>query len=219
MLGLHVIFAIDRAGLVGEDGETHHGIYDVGFLRHAPGLRVLCPASCKEQQDMLRWAIQEQCGPVAIRYPRGGDRSYHESAWSADNGCVCCHSTGTDVTIITYGTTLQNVMDAAEILENNGVHAAVLRLLQVNPLPDEEILRQTAAAKHVVVVEEVGSNCGICDAIARKIFMENPECRVDSINLGCEYVQHGSVDALYAHHGLSAQKIADSILEVHQGED
>ena len=219
MLGLHVIFAIDRAGLVGEDGETHHGIYDVGFLRHAPGLRVLCPASCEEQQDMLRWAIQEQCGPVAIRYPRGGDRSYHESAWSADNGCVCCHSTGTDVTIITYGTILQNVMDAAEILENNGVHAAVLRLLQVNPLPDEEILWQTAAAKHVVVVEEVGSNCGICDAIARKIFMENTECRVDSINLGCEYVQHGSVDALYAHHGLSAQKIADSILEVHQGEN
>ncbi len=219
MLGLHVVFAIDRAGLVGEDGETHHGIYDVGFLRHAPGLTLLCPASQAEQQDMLRWAIQQQNGPVAIRYPRGGDRSYKDSAWGDQNTGLFNHRSGSDVVIITYGTVLQNVMEAAEILERNGVEAAVLRLLQVNPLPVDEILRQTAAVSRVIVVEEVSGNCGICDTIARQILAVNPSCRIDGINLGCEYVQHGSIDALYAHYGLNAQKIADSILEVHQSEN
>jgi len=219
MLGLHVVFAIDRAGLVGEDGETHHGIYDVGFLRHAPGLTVLCPASCAEQQAMLRWAIQEQSGPVAIRYPRGGDRSYQDSAWNADNSGVFCHRSGSDVTLITYGTVLQNAMEVAEILESNGLNAAVLRLLRVNPLPVDEILRQTATASRVVIVEEVSANCGICDTLAFQITAKNPYCRVDCINLGNAYVQHGSVDKLYEHYGLSARKIADSILEVHQSEN
>ena len=78
MLHLHVVLAVDRAGLVGEDGETHHGIYDVGFLRHAPGMTVLCPASLEEQKAMLRWAVQDYNGPVAIRYPRGGMHQTHQ---------------------------------------------------------------------------------------------------------------------------------------------
>ena len=76
MLGLHVVFAVDRAGLVGEDGETHHGIFDVGFLRQAPGMVILAPASRAELADMLIWAVEEYNGPVAIRYPRGTDLAY-----------------------------------------------------------------------------------------------------------------------------------------------
>ena len=72
MLNLHVVFAVDRAGLVGEDGETHHGVFDVGYLRQIPNMTVLCPANCAELADMLTWAVQEGSGPIAIRYPRGG---------------------------------------------------------------------------------------------------------------------------------------------------
>jgi 1-deoxy-D-xylulose-5-phosphate synthase len=81
MLHLHVVLAVDRAGLVGEDGETHHGLYDIGFLRHAPGMMILCPASLKEQDMMLRWAVKDYDGPVAIRYPRGGNCGFDGCNW------------------------------------------------------------------------------------------------------------------------------------------
>lgn len=70
--GLHVVLAVDRAGLVGEDGETHHGLFDPAFLDTIPGMTVLCPASFAELRDMLEYAVYEVKGPVAIRYPRGG---------------------------------------------------------------------------------------------------------------------------------------------------
>ena len=78
MLDLHVVFAVDRAGLVGDDGPTHHGVFDVGFLRQVPGMTVLCPADQAELAWMLRKAVFELSGPVAVRYPKGGDGAYTE---------------------------------------------------------------------------------------------------------------------------------------------
>ena len=220
MLGLHVVFAVDRAGLVGEDGETHHGIYDVGFLRQAPGMSILCPASLQEQQDMLRWAVLEHNGPVAVRYPRGGEREYKDSAWkSADDGLVTCHRTGSDVTLITYGTLLDNVVHAAQLLEQNGIQATVLRLLTVQPLPVQQVLDQIAHDAPVIVVEEVSGNCGIGDSLACAMIKKNPRLRIEGIDLGNRYVQHGALEDLYTHYDLSAQKIAGFALEVCQNEN
>ena len=218
MLGLHVVFAVDRAGLVGEDGETHHGIYDVGFLRHAPGMTVLCPASMNELRDMLTWAVRSQNGPVAIRYPRGGDRDYQGSAWksnldAAKRGVLACHRTGGDVTIITYGTMLQNAMDAAELLQENGVEATVLRLLAVSPLPVNEIIEQLASGP-VVVVEEACTGCGIREALAWEISRTHPEICVHGMDLGKCYVSHGSIPELHKHHGLDALSISNYVQEV-----
>lgn len=224
MLGLHVVLAVDRAGLVGEDGETHHGVYDVGFLRHAPGLTVLCPGSTAELEDMLTWAVEEQEGPVAVRYPRGGDRGYTQSDWVNDSevsrrGALVCHRRGGDVTIITYGTLVQNVMDAAELLAQKGIHASVLRLMSVAPLPVEQILENVTDNAHVVVVEEVSGNCGISQSIALELNRRRKGVRVDGIDLGCRYLTHGSVDALYKNYGLDADSIAGYIQEVHQSEN
>ena len=221
MLGLHVVFAIDRAGLVGEDGETHHGIYDVGFLRQAPGMTVLCPASQLEQQDMLRWAVREHRGPVAVRYPRGGNRCYTGSAWRntgtvADMGLLACHRTGMDVTLITYGAILENVLAASELLSQQGVQATVLRLLSVQPLPIEDILQKMAPGAPVVIVEEVSGNCGIRDALACAIANNKPGCCIDGIDLGHRYVQHGALDKLYSHYGLDSDSIAQFVQEVRQ---
>lgn len=224
MLGLHVVLAVDRAGLVGEDGETHHGVYDVGFLRHAPGLTVLCPGSTAELEDMLTWAVEEQEGPVAVRYPRGGDRGYTQSDWVNDpevsrRGALACHRRGGDVTIITYGTLVQNVMDAAELLAQKGIHASVLRLMSVAPLPVERIVENVTDNAHVVVVEEVSGNCGISQSIALELNRRRKGVRVDGIDLGCRYLTHGSVDALYKNYGLDADSIAGYIQEVHQSEN
>lgn len=218
MLHLHVVFAIDRAGLVGEDGETHHGIYDVGFLRHAPGLTVLSPSSYLELQQMLRWAVEEQDGPVAIRYPRGSEFSYSDSAWnSADDGVVF-DSTGGAVVLITYGRLLRNAQEAVHILRDSGVCVDVMRLLRLAPLPLETIAGKLPSKSTVVVLEETGVNCGICQELSYSLRHLRPDCRVFGVNLGNDYVTHGAMPDLYNHYGLSGQKIADFVLEVHRGE-
>jgi 1-deoxy-D-xylulose-5-phosphate synthase len=222
MLHLHVILAVDRAGLVGEDGETHHGLFDIGFLRQAPGLKILCPGSCAELSQMLRWAACEYDGPVAIRYPRGGDRDYSESAWSAacgEKGGICVHRQGSDVVIITYGTMVQNAMDAAEILHQQGVEATVLRLLTLQPLPVNAILSASSENKHFVVLEEVCSGCGIKETLAWELQHQLKECRIDGVDLGNQYITHGSVSQLYKHYGLDGQSVAQFIMEVRSGEN
>ena len=220
MLGLHVVFAVDRAGLVGEDGETHHGLFDVGFLRQAPGLKVLCPASCEELSDMLIWAVEEYDGPVAIRYPRGGNGAYTESAWQndyANAGGLCCHRTGKDVTIITYGTLLQNAMDAAQRLHENNIEATVLRLMTVSPIAVDEILGSISENRHIVIMEESCSG-GISDALACQLYKRIPGCRVDSFHFENQFVTHGNVAQLYKHYHLDADSIADFIMGVRAGE-
>ena len=212
MLNLHVVFAVDRAGLVGEDGETHHGVFDVGFLRHAPGMTVLCPASCKELGDMLQWAVEVHNGPVAVRYPRGGDRNYHDSAFG--DGMVCCHQKGSDVTIVTYGTLIEQALNAAELLAQKGISATVLRLLSVCPLPMEEICSYLLPGKPVVVLEETNRTSGIGDSLSCEIRGRMGRVRVESINLGDAYVTHGNVQKLYEHYGLDPQSVANRVQEV-----
>ena len=219
MLNLPVILAIDRAGLVGEDGETHHGIYDVGFLRHAPGMKILCPASLQESEDMFRWAASNANGPVAIRYPRGGNGKYTDSSWSEQPAQVCVHRTGKDLTILSYGKIINNVMEAAEILAAQGIEATVLRLTQISPLRIEEIRSYIPVSKLVFTVEEVAGNCGIKEQLAYLLSHVDSGYCVDGIDLGNCYIQHGSVEKLYEHYGLSPQKLAQKIKEVHCSEN
>ena len=212
MLDLHVVFAIDRAGLVGEDGETHHGVFDLGFLRQVPGMTVLCPASCAELQDMLSWAVEEGTGPIAIRYPRGGDRELHDSDFGRS---VVCHRTGSDAVILTYGTLTQNALDAADILANRGVETTVLRLLRVNPLPMDEILKYIPKDCPVIVAEEAGNGSGIREAISWELGHSN---RVESINLGSGFATHGKMADLYRHFALDGEGIAERVLKVIRNE-
>ncbi len=216
----HVVFAVDRAGLVGEDGETHHGVFDVGYLRQIPGLTVLCPASCDELSRMLRWAVLEQDGPVAIRYPRGGDgscKAYENSGNSCNS--VCCHRAGSDVALICYGTVLETAMQTAELLSQHGVEASVIRLRSVQPLPVRELCAQLGDCTDVFVIEETMSGSGISQAVCAALNSDGRHCKVTGFDLGEKFVTHGSIPALYAHCGLDAKSVAKKILEVHQIEN
>ena len=203
MLKLHVVLAVDRAGLVGEDGETHHGVFDVGFLRHAPGMTILAPASCLELRHMFPWAIGECTGPVAIRYPRGTDGVYTGSNWDPSQPVVC-HRQGNDGAIVTYGTLVNQAMEAAEILSRQGIEVAVLRLTQLNPLP--EILDSYPA---VLIAEE--ATAGIAEALAAEIYAKHPNTAVAIADLGKEYVTHGAVAQLYELCGLNAEALAEKM--------
>lgn len=213
LLKLHVVFAVDRAGLVGEDGETHHGVFDVGFLRLVPGMMVLCPANISELRDMLRWAVLDQHGPVAVRYPRGTDGALNSSAWNAING-VCKHRDGDDAVVITYGTLINSVMDAAQMLEQNYVHVTVLRLLAVNPLPTDELLSVLPKMKNVFVAEEVCTGCGIGKDLTAAISDKRPGTKICVFDLGKEFVTHGKTQQLYERCRLDARSLAKRIQEV-----
>lgn len=216
LMHLHVVLAIDRAGLVGDDGPTHHGVFDVGFLRQMPGMLILAPASLTEQQKMLGWAIEEYDGPVAVRYPRGGQGSYTGSDWEPGKG-LCCHRAGADVALVTYGTLVNNVLDAAELLEHSGIHACVLRLPELRELPAGEILARCSGP--VVIVEEACTGSGIREALAWNIAALEPDRRVYGVDLGPDFVPHGAADRLYALRGLDSAAIAEYVRRVIPDED
>jgi len=209
LLKLHVVLAVDRAGLVGEDGATHHGTFDVGFLRQIPGMLLLAPASMHEQQEMLRWAVEQYDGPVAVRYPRGSDGAYTGSAWNPEN-LLCRHREGQDLTILTYGTMVNRAMEAAQILAGQGIEATVLRLTELSSLDPAAI----GASGSYLIVEEATHGSGIGDALAAKLYSTYPGCRVDVMDLGNEFVPHGNVEILYKHYGLDGASIAERAREV-----
>ena len=207
LLGLHVVFAIDRAGLVGDDGPTHHGVFDVGFLRQIPGMQILAPVSFAEQQQMLRWAVEEYDGPVAIRYPRGTEGTEQTSAWMGlDKDTLCCHRTGSDVILLTYGTLLNNVMTAAEELSKQGIEATVLRLMSLYQIESSGLCEKIPNNSNVIIVEEACTGSGIREAVSWEL--RNSGCRVEGIDLGADFVTHGSQQKLYEQCGLDARSIA-----------
>ena len=207
ILHMHVVLAVDRAGLVGDDGPTHHGVFDVGFLRQIPGMRILAPASLKEQTQMLTWAIQEYDGPVAVRYPRGTEGAYTGSAWDGKATAVS-HRRGRDITLITYGTLINPVLDAAARLEKQGIQCTVLRLLELADFSVKEILGMMPEKKNVVVIEETAANSGVKLPLAWELQQQCPDCRVSGIDLGKGFVPHGNQARLYEYCGLDADSIA-----------
>ena len=215
LMQLHVVLAIDRAGIVGDDGPTHHGVFDVGFLRQVPGMQILAPVSLAEQRDMLRWAVEQYDGPVAIRYPRGTEGNYKASDWKGlDSDLVICHRSGKDVTLITYGNLLDNAMDAAQLLSQTGIETTVLRLLTVSDLAAQEILEKFSENHIGIVVEEVCNGSGIREALAWEIHKLEPNCRLCGMDLGRGFVPHGSLKELHRHCGLDAAAIANYTKEV-----
>lgn len=214
MLRLHVTLAVDRAGLVGDDGPTHHGVFDVGFLRQMPGMLLLNPVSFAEQQDMLRWAVSEYDGPVAIRYPRGSEGSYTASDWKGLETGVVTHRQGKDVTFVTYGVILDNVLEAAKLLSRQGIEATVLRLVNLTDLHEEQILELAPKDRPVIVVEEAATGSGIHEALAYGLMQLCPGCRVSGRDLGKDFITHGNVKKLYEICGLDATSLAAYAKEV-----
>lgn len=213
MLQLHVVFAIDRAGLVGDDGPTHHGVFDVGYLRQVPGLKILAPASMGEQEQMLTWAIEKNQGPAAVRYPRGTEGKYKDALWNGESRVVS-HRAGSDITLITYGTMINSVLEAAEQLEQAGIRCTVLRLLELSSIRGEEILALMPENKTAIVIEETAAHSGIKEALAWELRSICPDCRVLGIDLGADFVPHGDQKKLYSLCGVDSDSIVKFVTGV-----
>ncbi len=206
MLNLHVVFAVDRAGLVGEDGETHHGILDVGFLRQTPNMQILCPASLAELRVMLRQAVFQMDGPVAVRYPKGGNGEFvgicEDERFRA----------GKDVTIVTYGTLINNVLAAQRLLRADGIAPEIIKLNMIQPLRWEIIEQSVEKTGRLVVVEEVCAVGSVGQEIAARLAGRGFRMRL--LNLGNRFVTHGSQEMLYHACGLDGASIARAVKEI-----
>ena len=184
----------------------------------APGIRLLCPASRAELKDMLRWAVNEFDGPVAIRYPRGGDGEYTRSVWDPTK-CVETLREGKDCAILTYGTLVNQALKSAEILAQKGVEAAVISLKAIAPLPVEALIEALGGIRHLIIAEESFSEAAIADTLSCLLRQTGENYRMDSIDLGSHYAPHGDMASLYKHYGLDGASIAYFILEVRKIED
>ena len=207
---LHGVLAVDRCGLVGADGETHHGCLD--YLSQIPGMTVLAPASFAELRRMLRRAVLDMTGPVAVRYPRGGEDGY-------DGDCgdepVTVLRQGTDAAIVTYGILTGQALRAAELLEKEGVSLRVVKLNRVAPLDGDGICRALDGVKRVVVSEDqlragaVGERLGAL-LLERGAGIERYALR----NAGEALPAQGSTAQLRHVLGLDAEGMAQAVREV-----
>ena len=207
---LHGVLAVDRCGLVGADGETHHGCLD--YLSQIPGMTVLAPASFAELRRMLRRAVLDMTGPVAVRYPRGGEDGY-------DGDCgdepVTVLRQGTDAAIVTYGILKGQALRAAELLEKEGVSLRVVKLNRVAPLDGDGICRALDGVKRVVAAEDqlragaVGERLGAL-LLERGAGIERYALR----NAGEALPAQGSTAQLRHVLGLDAEGMAQAVREV-----
>lgn len=186
---LHVVFGVDRAGLVGSDGETHHGIYDVNFLRSVPGMTVLCPASFAELRAMLKEALYRVEGPVAIRYPRGGEGEYRDCS-TEDEQIV---REGKDLTIVCYGAVINDVLDAVRRLDELGVSAEVIKLNKITYAKFPRVFASLEKTGKLLMPEEV---CAI-GCVGRHLLAQASEAGIRLqaarfLNLGDNIVPHGT---------------------------
>lgn len=207
---LHVVFAVDRAGLVGADGETHHGTFDVSFLRAVPNMTVFSPASTEELRKTLHHAVYFEDGPVAVRYPRGGNDRY--------SGCILEDTVlkeGSSITIVTYGIMTGEAMEAARLLQEEGIYAEVVKLWRIAPLSTELIERSVEKTHGLVVLEESFSGGCLGQEIIATLAQRGrlPE-RVRLMNLGQRFVTHGKVSQLRAERGIDASGVAKGIKEL-----
>lgn len=208
---LHVVLGVDRAGLVGEDGETHHGVFDVAYLDSVPHMTVLAPSSFAELEEMLERAVLQLSGPVAVRYPRGGEGAY---TGNAGKEAAVLLRPGKDITLVSYGVEINQVLEAAEVLEQRGVHADIVKLNQLTPLDPQVIIRSVKQTGVLLVAEESAAHGCVGQRLAALLEEAGVPAKVALINCGEDFVQHGKTELLKKELSLDGDGIARKAWEV-----
>lgn len=211
---LHVIFAIDRAGLVGSDGETHQGIFDLSYLSSIPNMHIMAPKNKWELSDMLKFAVAFQ-GPIALRYPRGEAydelREYREPIQFGKAEWIY-HERG--IALVAVGSMVKTALAVREALTRKGFACSVINARFVKPV-DTEILDETARDHRLIVtMEENVASGGFGEKVRSYLDKTHPEKKLLAIYIPDEYVDHGNVEILRREVGIDAETIGDRILEL-----
>ncbi|NQT23202.1 MAG: 1-deoxy-D-xylulose-5-phosphate synthase [Candidatus Omnitrophica bacterium] len=212
---LPVIFCVDRAGITGEDGPTHHGVFDIAFLRHIPNLTVMAPRDGVELEKMMEFALTLN-EAVAIRYPKGSAASLMplSSFKALKLGTSEMLREGKDLAIIAVGSMVSNSLKLADLLSEKGIEASVVNARFIKPLDENMLENVTSRINKIVTIEEGVANGGFGSAILEFIERENIKgVRVKRIALPDEFIEHGKRSEIFKKYHLTADEICENIME------
>jgi 1-deoxy-D-xylulose-5-phosphate synthase len=213
---LPVFFCLDRAGIVGADGPTHQGMYDIAYLRCIPNMVVMAPKDEAELQRMVVTGINYTDGPISMRFPRGNGHGVPlmEEGWeSLEIGKGEILRQGDDVLLLGYGTMVYPAMQAAEILSEHGIEATVINARFVKPLDTELILPLAKQIGRVVTLEEGCLMGGFGSAVAEALMDADILVPVKRIGVPDILVDHATPEQSFAALGLSSPQIAETVLQ------
>ena len=212
MENLHVVFAIDRAGIVGSDGETHQGVFDLSFLSHIPNMTVLSPKNDWELGEMLEFAVNGWDGPIAVRYPRGtAETAFGEYKNPIVYGKAELIQDGEKIAILAEGHMLKAAAAAAEMLQADGYQPMLVNMRFIKPLDGEILLQAAEKCEHIVTIEDNVKMGGFGSKVLE--FYGERGMQKDVLNLGFpdRYIEQGTQSQLFERYGLDAAGIYESI--------
>lgn len=208
---LHIVFAIDRAGVIGEDGETHQGLFDFSYLSHIPNMTILAPCDYDELRTMLGVAVNECKGPVAIRYPRGGSRITlsHQPLLLGKAEII---SNGSDITLIAIGSMVETATVIESKMEKSGIEAEVINMRSLKPFDEALVIESARKTNKVVVMEDNTRYGGLSEKVTRTL-MDN-HFKGDVIF--CAYpdspIEHGDKESIVKRYELDSASIYRRIM-------
>ncbi|MBQ8003102.1 MAG: 1-deoxy-D-xylulose-5-phosphate synthase, partial [Clostridia bacterium] len=206
---LHVVFAIDRAGIVPGDGKTHQGIFDISFFSSVPNIKILSPCSFEELRKMLRYAVNECDGPVVVRYPRGSNQYVYDAGDFVLSKADTVRS-GCDVTIVSEGVTLSEAVRCGKLLSDDCIKSDVINVRTIAPLDIETIEKSVRKTGKLVCVEQSMRRGGVGESIVGLLMQRGVEMKYISVALD-EFVTHGEYSELEQRYSFDAISIRDTI--------
>ncbi len=210
---LPIVLAVDRAGIVGEDGPTHHGVFDISYLRQIPNIQILAPSGCSELKAMMRYAVNCD-GPVAIRYPRGEDEEKpvaYRGTVPISKGVSEVLKEGSHLYILAVGNMVPRSCRVAEKLKDTGIDAGVVNVRFVKPLDTELISRIAVKTGKLVVVEDNVVSGGFGSSLLEYISEADLPLKVKILGFPDEFVSHGDTCSLYREYGLDEEGILERV--------
>ncbi len=208
---LNVVIAVDRAGIVGEDGETHQGIYDLSYLTHIPGMTVAAPCDYLEFERLLEYAVFEHKGPIAVRYPRGSGARKLCPFQSISKGKGVKLLAGGDITIAAVGNTVEIALKAAELAQASGIGVEVLNARFVKPLDFNLIEASAARTGNLITIEDNTVRGGFGSSILEGLSSRNIKVKTKLVGFPDVPVLQGSRSSLYKEYGLTPEALVCEI--------
>ncbi len=210
---LHVVFVLDRAGLVGADGPTHHGVFDLTYLRMIPGMVIMAPKDESELRDMLFTAINYKNGPIALRYPRGSGLGVNlkEGFDEIEIGKSDLLREGKDVALLAVGLMVNYALKAAELLENEGISCEIINMRFVKPLDTKRLDEISKKHSKIITLEENALIGGFGSGVLEYFSQKNYKNDILRIGLPDQFVEHGSQAELHKMLKIDPEGIVEKI--------
>ena len=213
---LPVVFSIDRGGIVGNDGETHHGVFDLSYLSHIPNITIMAPKDGTELTKMLECALSWD-GPTAVRYPRGESDDFSKisdyETISSKKGEVLLK--GSDICFIAIGSMVRTAYDAAILLKEKNISAAVINARFVKPLDEELILTECSPIKNIITLEDNMVKGGFGSQVLELFTKKNMNDKnIKLLGLPDRFVEHGDTNELMRAYGLDVHGVIKNVLEM-----